>query len=226
MPLGADLPCDRNSYSGKPSYMSQALVELMQRYARRGISDWNAERGEAKGKAYIALANKIADKVEDADRTINASLKGAGDERCLFIPMPMINHDKIKYCFFLPIRMPEEGKAAFDLFLFVDGDNCLSFRFEPADLPDRAHGYAHVQMSIKMFRKNFEAKGIPVWLPDSYPAFPLRASDPLEIFLSMATSIHGFGARYTGGIIEILREVCKSPADVDKYIGVLKKMLN
>lgn len=198
------------------------LVELMKLYARRGIADWNAAPALAKQKASFVLANKIADNEWEAIRTIEANVTEGGDERCMFIPMPNINHSGVQHCFFLPIRMPEQGKAAFDLFLFVDGKNCLGFRFEPADPPDSTHDYGHVQMNRSMFRKTIAVKGIPQWLPDSYPAFPIRSSEPLQMFLSMATSVHGYGK----GMMQVVQEIFQNrPNDQAKYLEALKGAL-
>lgn len=203
--------------------MAIDLLELMKRYARQGIADWDKAPALAKQKASIALGNKVADNEWQAFNTIETNLKGVRAESCLFIPMPNVNHDSIKHCFFLPIRIPAQKRMAFDLFLFIDDDKCLGFRFEPADPPDRAHGYGHVQMNCKMCKNSLVVKGIPDWLPDSYPAFPIRTSDPLQMFLSMATSVHGYG----GGMIRVLQEVFKDrPNDMTDYLEALKGALH
>jgi hypothetical protein len=200
--------------------MPPELKELMKLYARRGIADWNAAPNASKQLASFALANGIAQKEWEANRTIEANLRGGADERGMFIPMPRINHSDILHCFFLPIN--HEGKTAFDLLLIVGSEQCLGFRFEPADRPDRTHGYGHVQMNRSMFRKTMEVKGIPQWVPDSYPAFPIRSSEPLRMFLSMATSIHG----YEKGMIPLLQNVFENrPTQAAGYLEVLKETI-
>lgn len=193
------------------------LNQLMKLYARRGIADWNAVPGPSKQMAYFALANRIAEKEAEANRTINARLKGGADERTLFIPMPNVNHSGILHCFFLPIN--EDGKMAFDLFLVVGSEQSLGFRFEPADPPASAHGYGHVQFNRSMFRKTMEVTGIPQWLPNHYPAFPIRSSEPLSMFLSMTTSVHG----YESGMKQILPQLFPNePSTAKKYLSALE----
>jgi len=67
-----------------------------------------------------------------------------------------------------------------------------------------------------------EVKGIPQWVPDSYPAFPIRSSEPLRMFLSMATSIHG----YERGMIPLLQDVFENrPTQAAGYLEVLKETI-
>lgn len=196
--------------------MPQNLRELMRRYARRGIADWKAAPSASKSIASIALANRIAEHEWEAFRTIDANLKGGADQRSLFIPMPMVNHSGIQHCFFLPIN--QEGKIAFDLVLTVGIEQSLGFRFEPADPPDSTHGYGHVQMNRSMFRETIQVKGIPHWIPYSYPAFPIGSSDALEMFLLMTTSVHG----YQKGMITVLEGVFDDmPIQKALYLQVL-----
>lgn len=202
--------------------MAIDLTDLMKLYARRGIQDWNASRPQVRQQASAVLKNKIATNEWEAFRTINANLKGGADERCMFIPMPTVNHGGIQSCFFIPIRVPGNGGTAFDLLLLVDDENGLGFRFEPADPPTMSHSYGHVQMNRMMFRRSIEVASIPRWLPDSYPAFPIRSSDPLHLFLMMATSVHGYG----DGMIRVLKEVfVNRPIDTARYLETLKECL-
>jgi hypothetical protein len=192
------------------------LKALMKLYARRGIADWNRVKGPSKQMAFFATKNRIAEKEPEANRIINAYLKGGADERTMFIPMPTVNHTGIFHCFFLPFA--EDGRMKFDLLLVVGPGHTLGFRFEPADQPDRAHGYGHVQMNRSMLGGTLEVKGIPQWVPDSYPAFPIRSSEPLPMFLSMATSVHG----YETGMKEILRQLSPNASTAEKYLSALE----
>src|SRR6266850_8483675 len=160
-------------------------IGFMKIYARRGVSDWKAKVQDAtKKRARLLLGpNNIADNEPEAFNTIEAVRGGARKQ--LFIPMPTVYHTGIEQCFFLPLYEAAD-KAAFDLLLLCEADNCLGFRFEPAQLG--THDYGHVQMNRKMLRKSFHVNGLPPWVPESYPAFPLRTSEPLAMFLSMATS--------------------------------------
>lgn len=198
--------------------MPPDLKDLMRLYARLGIAHWRAAPSASKQIASFALADRIASHEWEANRTIDANLKGGADERGMFIPMPMVNHSDILHCFFLPFN--HEGKMAFDLVLIVVTEQSLGFRFEPADPPDWTHGYGHVQMNRSMFRKTMEVSGIPQWVPDSYPAFPIRSSEPLQMFLLMATSVHGYGK----GMIPLLQDVFENkPIQVASYLELLKE---
>jgi hypothetical protein len=197
--------------------MSIDLKRLMKRYARKGIADWDASPDTTKRIAYFALANRIAEKEWQADRTIDSDLRDGGDERCLFIPMPRVNHSGIMHSFFLPLS--EDGQVTFDLLLVVGTQQSLGFRFEPADSPKWAHGYGHVQFNRSMFRKTLEVTGIPQWLPNHYPAFPIRSSEPLPMFLSMATSVHG----YETGMKQIVTDLfLNEPSTAKQYLSALE----
>jgi hypothetical protein len=198
--------------------MDQDLRKLLKTYSLAGIAHWNNEADEAtKEIARSALKNKIAEGEYEAGAVIDSKLKRGGDPRALFIPMPMVNHSGILHCFFLPI--PDANKVAFDLVLIVDGGRSLGFRFEPPDEGESTHGYGHVQMNKTMFHRTINVDGIPQWVPDSYPAFPQRASQPLELFLSMATSIHG----YEKGMKQLLLDLFENdPIPRKRYLDALE----
>lgn len=197
--------------------MDQDLRRLLRFYSFLGITYWNNEADDAtKDVARAALQNRIAEGEYEAGAIIDSKLKRGGDPRALFIPMPMVNHSGILHCFFLP--MPEAERMAFDLVLIIDADHSLGFRFEPADDADSTHGYGHVQMNRTMFHRTIEVKGIPEWLPDSYPAFPQRAAEPIQLFLSMTTSVHG----YEKGMKKIIFDLFKNePMTAKKYLSAL-----
>ena len=180
-----------------------------------GIKHWKDVPSQLRNKANQELLHNIADNEALVSMTINSR----GANPCLYIPMPRVHHTGIECCFFLPIRVSDDDMA-FDLFLLVDDHNSLGFRFEPSDPEDWTHNYSHVQMNKNM--KRFPAKGIPEWIPDSYPAFAIRTSGPLEMFLSMVTSIHG----YQGGITTIMQEIFKDrPIVIREYLETLRKLL-
>jgi hypothetical protein len=204
---------------GRSGEAAEVSVEFQKDYARRGLKDWNNATALNKGLVSSALGNKIAASEWEADDTIEAVREDLNVSRCRFIPMPNVNHGGMKYCFFLPIRSPGD-KLSFDLLLFIDGKRWLGFRFEPADSPESTHGYGHVQMNTSMVRKQMSMKdNIPDWLPTSYPAFPIRTSDPMQMFFSMATAVHG----YEKGMVQVLKEVFQGrPREVARYVAALK----
>jgi hypothetical protein len=162
------------------------------------------------------LGNNLAEDEPEASNTIHA-IRG-GTRKQLFIPMPTIYHTGIEQCFFLPIREAND-KTSFDLLLLCEANNCLGFRFEPAQLG--THDYGHIQLNRKMLGQTLPVEGLPDWVPESYPAFPLRTSDPVEMFLSMATSVHG----YRRGMSELLRDVLNEPAKLKRYLDSMQQSM-
>ncbi len=204
------------------------LIELMRLYALRGIADWKTAPDELRKRAVNCLGQTIADSEAEAVITINTIYSAATLRKLRFIPMPKHPKGGIERCFFLPIRENQPGdqnRTAFELFLIIAANDCLAFRFEPADLPKSTHDYGHVQLSCKMVKKTVEVRGVPSWLPDSYPAFAIGTSDPLRLFLAMATAVHG----YSGGIVSVLQDIFQKasrPREVSIYLNELKLMLN
>jgi hypothetical protein len=198
--------------------IDEATIAFMKAYALRGVKDWNSKVPEATRKRARRLLgpSNIADKEWEVMNTIEA-IRG-GQRRQLFIPMPKVFHTGIEVCFFLPLREADD-RAAFDLLLLCETDNCLGFRFEPAQLG--THDYGHVQMNRKMMRESVEVSGLPGWVPESYPAFPLRTSDPLEMFLSMATAVHG----YRQGMSELLTDLLTEPLRRKAYLEAIERAM-
>jgi hypothetical protein len=199
------------------------IIDLMQAYARRGISDWRSAKStsdQTKQRVRVLLKNQVAEREEEAVHAI-ASITSA-NPRQLFIPMPKVHHKHIEQCLFLPFR-DGANNASFDLLLLCGGKNCLGFRFEP---PQRGtHRYAHIQMNQKMLRGDnlLKIAGLPDWVPTSYPAFPMCTSDPVEMFLAMTTSVHG----YEGGMTDILQEAFASkPGPLRLYLDRLASHLD
>jgi hypothetical protein len=203
------------------------LMDLMRLYARRGISDWKGAPEELRRRASYCLGAEIADNDAEAMVTISTVYNQANASRLRFIPMPKHPRSGAERYLFLPIReMDAAGREriAFDLFMLVARRDCLAFRFEPAHRPPSTHSYGHVQMSRMMLKKSILVQTLP-WLPDSYPAFPLPASDPLKMFLSMATAVHG----YTAGVVTVLQQIFQAASrtgEAGLYINELTKLLN
>ena len=209
------------------------LLEFMSLYARLGIADWQKAPAELRKRAAQCLGSEIADNDAEAAVTIQTIYDENNADRLRFIPMPKRPKAGIERCFFLPIRQFIKGgtlTASFDLFLLVAGRNCLAFRFEPAHAPSSAHGYNHVQMSQKLLRKTVVANTLS-WLPDTYPAFPLHVatSDPLRMFLSLTTAVHGYGRSYASGMSVLLQDIFQAAGrapEAPAYLSVLNSVLN
>jgi hypothetical protein len=166
-------------------------IAFMKAYAIRGVKDWAQERGamsDVHTRAYRLLGNGLAQSEPDAKATIDSVVGGA--PRTKFIPMPNKRPREIEHCFFMP--MHDRHGMAFELLILCFNGKTLGFRFEPADIDATTHCYAHVQMNRFMQGGMLAVSGLPDWVPTSYPAFPLRSSEPIEMFLSMLTAIHGY----------------------------------
>jgi len=205
--------------------LNAELIGLMKPYVQRGVADWRDAPAPIRQRALVCLANKIADKEHEALEAIEKFRNGVVLVQPRFIPMPNIQKKETHYFFFLPFGKSDENgdiRAYFDLVVLVEDQKCLGFRFEPADLPDRAHGYGHVQLCHSMLGGSIKVPGIPEWLPDSYPAFSIATSDPLRMFLSMATAAHG----HHGGVTQILKEIFQDrPIAISSYLNTLKSTL-
>ena len=211
------------------------LNKLILEYSEKGIRDWNDVSYDLQTKSRRCLANAIVERGDDVERMI-----GNTQASPQFVPMPKVSRRGFEWCFFLP-KMKNGNLTSLILFLLVNRarQNCLAFRFESSgrqDTPhglafrfessgrqDTPHGYPHMQFTRRIAEsssvENFH--GVPEWLPDSYPAFPIPAHDPLEMFLCMVTSVHGF----RGGIDNLLIDVFR-PNDARECIKKLNKMLN
>lgn len=202
------------------------LMELLHLYARRGIADWAGAPAELKKRAVECLGTDIAENEAEAGVTLSTMYNGRNMNRLRFIPMPKHPRGGAERSFFAPIR--EQGRAgtdrvAFDLFVLVGSKNCLAFRFEPGHPLPSAHSYGHVQMSRMVLRRTVVTKSLP-WLPDTYPAFPLLTSEPLRMFLSMATAVHG----YSTGLVTLLRDIFQAEGRIRElggYLELLRGML-
>ncbi len=190
------------------------------------LEEWSHASGDLQRRAGICLLNQIAENDHHVNVTINTDFteQNAGVHR--FIPMPHKGMSGIERCFFLPIRKRrDDGSSAvsFDLFLLVAGQNCIAFRFEPADPLNHAHSYTHAQLCTKLVRKTLIPNVLPVWMPSSYPAFPVSASGPVQLFLAMATSVHG---NHSNGLKRLLQDIFENaPNDAKHYAADLQGML-
>lgn len=219
------------------------IWDLMKLYAQRGVDDWTkADTSLRRRAGDCFLATQIATSHQDAIDTIDAVFNGSlqhGDAASLsharklsFIPVPKPEKHPIERCFFLPVREIIAGreKVSFDLALLVSGRNCLAFRFEPADRPTWRHGYGHIQMNQKMLKKMISlggtpGVGVPGWIPQSYPAFPLSTSNPLRMFLAMGTAIHGYANRGFADLIVDMFQKAGRTSDSTAYLAELALFL-
>jgi hypothetical protein len=200
-------------------------VELVKLYARRGIADWKSAPEDVRRRARKCLGTRIADNPSHADVMIYRMYSGKSVDSPLFIPMPKHPDNGIERSFFLPVTKPGAAPVVgFELLLLVQGANSLAFRFEPADDETSAHNYGHFQLNRQLLYKTIEVPEIPTWLPDSYPAFPILTSEPLRVFLYMATAVHG----YHTGVVKVLQDIFQKASrasELASYLDELEDML-
>ena len=201
------------------------LLELMEAYAIRGYKDWKDNTpNEVQTRARACLKHSI---VENDEETKGQIRNLYNEKKMKFMPVPNYRHKGIERCFFISRNVGDyhKPKLIFELFLLVNRENNLAFRFEPADQQGYNHDYAHIQFCKKMTENEIYPKGIPPWIPDSYPAFPLPSSDPLKLFLSMLIAVHGRSDGIEKIFIKIFQDASR-PGKIQTYLDTLNGMLN
>ena len=198
------------------------LNRLMLEYSKKGFQDWNNENYDLQTKSRECLSNAIIEKDDDVAKMIHKQ------KNPLFVPMPKISRKGFEWCFFLP-KITHGNLKSLVLFLLVNRarQDCLAFRFESSYRQDTPHGYLHMQLTRRIEESSSakNLRGVPEWLPDRYPAFPIPAHDPLEMFLCMVTAVHGL----RDGIDKLLKDIFQQaarPKDAIAYTEKLNKMLN
>ena len=186
----------------------------MQRYASSAAKQWT-KLDSASHKAVRAV---VADGLARDGSSVNRVVRGKSTPR--FLPMARLSGlQRVGYVWgaFLPVRRDGQLDALYLLLPAKDTSHSLAFRFERSG-PGSLHGYWHMQFAreVKLRGKpNLPLKGVPKWLPDSWPALPIPGEDWLDVFLVMLTAVHGFGGVDEAG------EPTGEPAGVD---GVLKSL--
>ena len=193
--------------------MPRNIYSLLLPYSMRGLQDWQQKASkDLKDKARGLLANEIAESKADIDDIIR------GRSREKFIAMPKHGYKGLEWCFFSP-RMAKGGLVSLILFVLVNRarKDYIAFRFESS--PRGPHGYSHLQLTRRSSPSG-STLPVPQWLPQSYPAFPVPARNWTEMFLVMATAVHG----RVGGVDDVLRNILGAN-DAKPYLETLKKVL-
>lgn len=200
--------------------------DVMMPYVLHCIEDWQDVPGDLRLAATRVLPpGIIADNEYDARKTVSARYHDRGNFTVQFIPMPTCR-ERTGFFFFAPLRrFSRDGmfELSFELIWTDERDKCLAFRFEPGDTG--RHSYSHVQMCKKLRGWTTAVLGLPQWIRDSYPAFPSAAKSPVEMFLSMATAVHGYR---NGGMRDVLTEIFQNNNRVllgMSYLKILDQLL-
>ena len=189
--------------------------------------DWKKDaKNDLRHKANVCLAYRLAQN----DKDVRQAIYG-GTEHRKFMPMPRHGYKGFEWCFFLP--MEAKGKLrSLALFILVNRArrNCMAFRFEKSSRG--RHAYAHVQLTSKLKHSGLPKKRVTSqssclleWLPDSYPAFPIPAENWTEMFLAMATAVHG----WHGGIDVLIQEIFQQGGEARharEYMNLLANRLS
>lgn len=193
----------------------------MRFYSWRGWRDWKDKAGKLRHGENKWLVNSIVGKGSEVDRAID----GRPDEQ-KFIPMPRHGYKGFEWGFFLPMIVKGELNALILLILVDPRErNCVAFRLESAK--GGRHGYTHIQMTSRLSKSGLPDKisddvsFLPRWLPDKYPAFPIRAENRMEMFLAMATAVHGGCG---GGIDVLIQDILQE--NVAPFAQRYKNMLD
>ena len=142
--------------------------------------------------------------------------------------MPKVGYrSEIDHCFFLPrsIQSGATGGQSFILFILLADDQSLAFRFDPAEAGGKRHDYAHMQFCRTLNDVDLPFIEIPDWVPQRDPAFPLPSSDPVKLFLVMATAVHG----RSGGVVQVIIDIFQQAGKTEMtktYIDLLTQTLD
>jgi hypothetical protein len=209
------------------SLYPEELYVLMWLYGQSGIAEWEKAPADLLPRATRCLHAKIAENEREVEQTLNVAFNEQNASSMSFIPMPAHSKNpKLEQSFFVPLcKIDGQGQRiiSFELFVLVRNEDCLAYRFEPAHQSPSRHNYSHVQMCRQVLGGRIGTEA-PDWIPDSYPAHPLYSSEPLSMFLSMMTAVHG----YDGGILTVLNELFTQagrPRDAQTYLDKLREML-
>ena len=197
-------------------------------YAVEGVRDWknNADHSTRTDAEFCVGQKHLANVEMEIPDALQQSISSAIPK---FIPMPQNekgDHRKKGFLWpFFALANSKHGSqeiTRFELVILYKGKQCLAFRLEPGH-PKSPHDYTHLQFSRKPFRKKVPVHGIPSFVSDSYPAFPLPGSDTLSLFLSMVAAVHGHAG--TLSMIERVFQAGSDPKQGSQYALHLEKLL-
>ncbi len=188
------------------------IQEFLMPYALLGWEEWSKTDEALRNPWRNCLEGNVVANHHEVRQVVSDPSSWRNDSRFPLIPMPK-TQDRIERAFFLPILEPVEGSSpqhSFDLFTIVKNKNCLAFRWELGHNGQSTHGYSHMQMSRRLAKRELSLSSLPGWIPDDYPAVPVRASNSFGLFLCMVTALHGL----EGGILRLLNDVMRSQPGV------------
>lgn len=200
--------------------------ELLMPYALLGWKEWAQTNDEPRRRRHReCLEGNIVDHEYDVRQVITSPASSRIGGRFPLLPMPKAP-DTIEQAFFLPLSDPVEGsppRYSFELFIIVGDNSCMAFRWELGHSAPSTHGYSHVQMCRRLARRELGISCLPDWIPDNYPAVPIRAANSFGLFLCMVTAMHGL----EGGILQLIVEMMQGePGARNTYIDKIRRHFN
>lgn len=67
----------------------------------------------------------------------------------------------------------------------------IAFRLEPAEGTSGVHSYPHLQLISGFTKDSASIPGIPNWMPDSLPAWPLDSRGPFALLCCLLIGLYG-----------------------------------
>ena len=203
---------------------ANTLGSLVLPYALLGVKKWKETSSNPRTQARISkeLEGRIADDEPMANHAVTRPFHPSSDDcsKLILVPMPCKRRG-MTGAFFTPVSS-SVAEPSFDLVVMMTKGS-IAFRFEPADVEGRAHGYDHVQLSRSIGRRSLALPGSLDWLPDSYPAFLIPGQSLASRFLAMVVAMHG----YPRGARDILDEALTPNGKMlwQEYSGLIDRML-
>lgn len=175
------------------------FCNILRDYSRHGLSYFDTQSADTRQKLRESISMRLEDNAKQIEYKLGAITKGR-HERLGFLPMPRPGGHDFKASFFLPriatrIDDPEWYDCSFVVVFWIERERgkTIAVRFERSDDEDDAHAYSHLQLTKRIDDVSV-ATSFQDWIPDSYPAFPLRCDSPIQLFVCMVVSVHGYSA--------------------------------
>jgi hypothetical protein len=167
------------------------FCDILRDYSHSGLKYFKKLPGAIQQGIRQSLGNKLEENSQLFDLKFS-KIKQGKSSSLNFLPMPQPGGDDFAASFFLPyITGTSCYTCSFTVLFWINfgkGATC-AIRFEPSGGQDNAHGYTHMQLSrdVQGMSTSFE-----LWTPSSYPAVPLGYHHPIQLFVGIATAVHGY----------------------------------
>jgi len=192
------------------------------------------------GDVQKRIRGKLGGHIETDGYAIDTKFKSIKDKKSVsspfrFLPMPKPGSDEFQASFFLPkidIKSDDKYECSFNIIFWIDkdGGKTIAVRLEPpmqvkpSEEDADAHRYSHLQLTATC-RSPDVATDLPAWAPQSYPGFPLAYRHPLQFFIGMVISVHGYNeknrARFAS---QTIKDSMKTAAAAQTSVRIFAEM--